>query len=265
MKYNLPSALDNIYLFSNKIRCARSIICFDYDGTLSPIVSKPELALLPENTKKALFRLSELTNIAVLSGRELTDVTKLVDLPSIYYGGSHGFELKNPDGDIEEIPKADEFLPVLANSFKELQVMLNSLSGIFIERKKFTIAIHYRLLKDTAMLPSLRISLDNFIKRYPQLRITEGKKVYELKPAIDWDKGKALLHIINKIFGNKNSVFPIFLGDDLTDEDAFKVIKNWGAGILVGTHEYPTSAEYLLNDTDEVFTFITALINNLKD
>lgn len=257
----LPSALLYIEDIKSKLMQSRSIIFFDYDGTLSPIVSRPEDANLSELMRDTLGKLSKKLQIAVLSGRELSDIKEKIRLPHIFYGGSHGFEIEDPTGTIYEAESASDFLPFLENAFTELNTLFSNYQGIFIERKKYAIAIHYRSLKDSSQIQLIRNSLDNLIIKYPKLQLTSGKKIFELKPSMEWDKGKAVIFIMNQLFGNNADVYPVYLGDDITDEDAFKAIKDRGIGILVGRHEQLTYADYHLIDTEQVLRFINCINN----
>jgi trehalose-phosphatase len=101
------------------------------------------------------------------------------------------------------------------------------------------------------------------VTQFSQYKLTSGKKVFELRPSIDWHKGKAVQVITNEIYGNTADSYPVYIGDDLTDEDAFRAIKGWGAGILVGVEGQPTLADYSLKDTTEVGEFIERLNRKL--
>jgi trehalose 6-phosphate phosphatase len=95
--------------------------------------------------------------------------------------------------------------------------------------------------------------------------VTPGKMVYEIQPQIDWDKGKAVLYLLEALDLNREDVVPIYAGDDITDEDAFEALKGRGIGIFVGRADDPevsgrtTSADYVLHTTQEVEQFLNAL------
>lgn len=255
----LSSGLSQIELIFSHISHHRSIIFLDYDGTLTPIVSRPELAIMEESMRSALNELSSKIPVAIISGRELDDVRNLVKIPHIYYAGNHGFELSYPDGTVtipEDVEKYPPLLDQIQTTFQSLQT---SYPGVIIERKKFSLAVHYRLLKDEGQINSLKKSLSGMVSQFTQFKLTSGKKVFELRPSVDWHKGKAVQVITNQVYGNIPCSYALYIGDDLTDEDAFRAVKGWGTGILVGSEVQSTIADYLLKDTDEVRMFIEQL------
>ena len=99
--------------------------------------------------------------------------------------------------------------------------------------------------------------------QHPQLRLLVGKKVYELQPDIDWNKGQALLWLLEMISSEPREIFPIYVGDDLTDEDAFRVIKQCGLGIVVSEEPRPTAARYALKTPAEVDRFLHKIVARL--
>lgn len=260
----LPSGLSQIEAIFSRISSHRSIIFLDYDGTLTPIVSRPELAIMSESMRRVLTELSSKIPVAIISGRELNDVRNMVNIPHIYYAGNHGFELRYPDGTVTIPEDVKKYPPLLDQIHTSLQSLQSSYPGIIIERKKFSLAVHYRLLKDEGLINSLKKSLSGMVSQFTQFKLTSGKKVFELRPSIDWHKGKAVQVITNQIFGNTPRSFAMYIGDDLTDEDAFRAVSGWGAGILVGSEWQSTFADYLLKDTDEVRMFIEQLNNFLN-
>lgn len=260
----LPSGLSQIEVIISQISHHRSIIFLDYDGTLTPIVSRPELAIMSESMKKALTELSKKIPVAIISGRELGDVRNLVQIPHIHYAGNHGLELKYPNDKEIILEAAKNYPPILDQIQTSLQPLPSSYPGVIIERKNFSLAVHYRLLKDESLIRSLEISLSDMMTRFPQYKLTAGKKVFELRPSIDWHKGKAVQVIVNNIYGSTPYSYPFYIGDDLTDEDAFCAVKGWGAGIIVGNEGQSTFADYSLKDTTEVEVFIEQLNRRLN-
>ena len=233
-------------------------IFLDYDGTLTPIVNDPANAILAEETRAVIRRLSERWSVAIISGRDLTDVQNMVDIADIVYAGSHGFDIVGPGGSYRDQKRGERFLPALGRAEVELQNLLKDIPGARVERKRFTIAVHYRQVDD-ANVEAVQQCVDQVLSQHPELRKSFGKKVFELRPDIDWDKGKALLSLIEALYDDSGKVVPIYIGDDVTDEDAFRAIRNKGISIVVGNDDRRTAAHYALRDTDEVRAFLADL------
>jgi alpha,alpha-trehalase len=257
---DLPSALTSLTLILEKRGNRKLVIFLDYDGTLTPIVDRPEWALIPDDTKATLARLAGRFPVAVVSGRDLDDVRKLVGLEGLTYAGSHGFDVLLASGERKELEEAEESLPLLNGVEKELAERLKNIEGSLVERKRYSVAVHYRLVGESEV-DEVERAVEEAAAAYPDLRRTGGKKVFELRPGLDWHKGKALGWILETLGLDPSLVFPLFLGDDLTDEDAFAHISGWGAGIVVRDPEpRPTKADYVLEDPQEVQEFLEELL-----
>jgi len=252
---DLPSALESQGEISSRIRQGRTAIFLDYDGTLTPIVSRPEDAVLSDAMRGVLKDLAARGTVAILSGRDLPDVKEKVGIADLVYAGSHGFDISGPEGLHITSQQGTSFLPTLDSAEKDLNKKLSDIPGAMVERKKFSIAVHYRNVE-----PERATDVSDMVNRvhadYPELRKSEGKKVFELQPRIDWDKGKALLWLLRKLDLDHPDVVPIYIGDDVTDEDAFKALPDRGIGIVVQDKPSPTAAQYRLKDTEEVYRFL---------
>jgi trehalose-phosphatase len=248
----LPSALEHVQEIAGA--GDRSLAIFlDYDGTLTPIVSHPEKAFLSDSTRQTLRALAMQEPVAILSGRELEDVRKRVAIDGIVYAGSHGFDIVGPRQLRRQ--EAIEFLPALDLAEKELREKLAGIAGALIERKRFSIAAHYRKVNESDF-PILERVVSEVAELHRELRRMEGKKVYELLPCTDWDKGKAVLWLLENLGLEHGKVRPIYIGDDRTDEDAFRALAQCGAGIFVSEQPRPTAASYSLKDPTEVERFL---------
>jgi alpha,alpha-trehalase len=256
----LPSALEHVQEIAGA--GDRSLAIFlDYDGTLTPIVGHPEKAFLSDSTLQTLRALAMQAPIAILSGRELEDVRKRVAVDGIVYAGSHGFDIAGPRGLRRQ--EAREFLPALDAAEKELREKLAGIAGALIERKRFSIAAHYRNVNEIDF-PKLERVVSEVATRHRKLRRIDGKKVYELLPNIDWDKGKAVLWLLEKLGLERPNAHPIYIGDDRTDEDAFRALEQRGTGVLVSEQPRPTAARYALKNPAEVERFLQELIEMTK-
>jgi len=255
----LPSALEKKEEIFKRLNKRTPSIFLDYDGTLTPIVEDPARATIPETTRRIISRLVGYYSVAIISGRDLADVQNMVGIDGIAYAGSHGFDISGPGGQYRNQEKGKNFLPALDRAEVELAKALEGIPGARVERKLFAIAIHYRQV-DRIKLDELEKRFDKVMSNYPKLRKTTGKEVFELRPDVNWDKGKALLHLLEALFTDSGKVMPVYIGDDDTDEDAFRAISNRGIAIVVGTDKRPTAAHYALRDTDEVAQFLQELI-----
>ena len=234
----------------------RPFVCLDFDGTLAEIVSDPDAARLVDGAAKVLEDLTAHCPVAILSGRDLADVRDRVGIPGIWYAGSHGFELIGPDGKHHHNDAAATAIPILESAAAELTDALNDIPGVYVEHKRFAVAVHFRNVSPDRVAEVVATT-----RRHGQrhgLRVTGGRKVVELRPDIDWDKGSALAWIRDHI-PQTGRVLPIYVGDDLTDEDAFDAIRLNGIGVVVRHDEdgdRPTAAQFTLNNLDEVQEFL---------
>ncbi len=255
----LPSALEDFERISRRAEGKRPAVFLDYDGTLTPIVETPDRAVMHQDMREAVIELSRHCPLGIISGRDLSDVRDKVRIDSIIYAGSHGFDIAGLEGMQVENKVGEEFLPVLDRAEKELSRKLGPIPGLLVERKKFAIAIHYRLV-DPGKVEGIEKVVDEVSAQNPELRKAYGKKIFELQPQIDWHKGKALFALLRTLKLDRDDVLPFYIGDDVTDEDAFRALKGRGIGIVVRDQAYETAAAFSLKDPDEVREFLLRLI-----
>ena len=227
----------------------------DYDGTLTPIVERPEDALLADETRAVLRKLAQRHTVAIVSGRDLEDVRRRVGLEDVHYAGCHGFDIAGPRG-TRGPGAAAAAAPQLAAAAEQVAHDTRGLPGVQLERKRFTLAVHYRRARD-ADVPAVREAVARAQARHPALRATSGKMVLELRPDVDWDKGRAVLWLIGEL--KLEDALPVYIGDDVTDEDAFRALAGRGVGIAVHEGPQATAAQYALRDPDEVRALLARL------
>ncbi len=250
------------HLFENweniqaRIQQAQNLFLFlDYDGTLTPIVSRPELALCPSEVKRHLEELRDLPRVylAIISGRSLEDLRKKVGVSDIIYVGNHGLEIEYPDSKHKKIlssARTRELKRIIQN----LQNSLKEIPGIFFEEKGPILSVHYRNVSQNFFAQISQILEEELQQWRDRWKMASGKMVLEIQPKLDFHKGKAVREIL-KTFPSMG-LLPIYLGDDQTDEDAFRMLKGQGISIFIGTGRLPLEADFFLQNPDEVQEFL---------
>jgi alpha,alpha-trehalase len=254
----LPSALEQKDEILERLRQRTPAVFLDYDGTLTPIVDDPNEATLPGAAKDVIKRLAEHFSVAIISGRDLDDVQNMVGIREIAYAGSHGFDIAGPGGKYRNQEMGKRFLPALRRAEKEMRQAVHDIPGARVEHKRFAVTVHYRQVK-RGDVNTVKKRFDDTASHYRELRKSGGKKVIELRPNIDWDKGKALLYLLETLYADGGRVVPLYIGDDITDEDAFQAISDQGVTIVVGGEKRQTAAHYRLRDPEEVARFLKEL------
>ena len=260
---SLPSALDSREAILAEARGRRFAIFLDYDGTLTPIVETPDRALLSHDARRLIAELAEVCPVAIVSGRDLRDIRKLVGIDSLIYAGSHGFEITGPGGLQVEHEAAGAYLPSLDAAERALKDGLRGMRGCLVERKRFSIAVHYRLVADEEV-SAVEKAVNEAADGHQGLRKTYGKKVFELQPALEWNKGEAVLFLLSELRLDGKDVLPLFIGDDVTDEDAFRALRRRGISVVVRDQVGPTEARYTLRSPDEVRDFLGMILEIAK-
>lgn len=257
----LPDAMTGLDL--RQLLADRSAaVFFDFDGTLSDIVDDPDAAALTPGADAALRALARVCPVAILSGRDLADVTDRVGVPGLWYAGSHGFELTAPDGSRHRNDTAAQAIPVLQRAAGALRERLADVAGAAVEHKTFAVAVHYRnAARDRVAEVTSAVRAAG---RDSGLRVTTGREVIELRPDIDWDKGRTLRWVTDRMTagGAAERLLPIFLGDDITDEDAFDAVDADGVGIIVrhsDDGDRATAARFALDSPQQARAFTERL------
>ncbi|XXG39098.1 hypothetical protein AAC387_Pa01g0148 [Persea americana] len=265
-----PSAMDMFEEITSSSKGKQIVMFLDYDGTLSPIVDDPDRAIMSDEMREAVKNVARYFPTAIVSGRRRDKVYSFVRLGELYYAGSHGMDIKGPaKGPTYKRGKkavlfqpASEYLPMIDEVYKALLEKTKSTPGAKVENNKFCVSVHFRCV-DEKRWTALAEQVRSVLKNYPKLRVTQGRKVLEIRPTIKWDKGKALEFLLESLgFANCNDVLPVYIGDDRTDEDAFKVLRDRGQGfgILVSKTPKDTNASYSLQGPSEVKDFLHKLV-----
>lgn len=263
-----PSALDMFDEITTASKGKQVVMFLDYDGTLSPIVDDPDRAFMSEAMRATVRKLARYFPTAIVSGRCRDKVYSFVRLAELYYAGSHGMDIKGPskgykkDAEAVLFQPASEFLPMIDEVYKALLEATKSTPGARVENNKFCCSVHFRCVDEKKWI-ELAKQVGAVLEGYPSLRLSQGRKVLEIRPTIKWDKGKALEFLLESLgYANCADVFPVYIGDDRTDEDAFKVLRERGEGfgILVSKIPKDTNASYSLQEPSEVMAFLRRLV-----
>jgi trehalose 6-phosphate phosphatase len=262
---NLPLARERKREIRRLLSDRSPVVFLDYDGTLTPIVTDHTKALLDDAMGAAVSALAERCPVAVVSGRDLAMLRKLVAIDSLYYAGSHGFEIAGPKGQVTSMERGVEYLPLLDEAEQELRRKLAEIAGHSVERKRFSVAVHYRQVGQDRV-EDLKAIVDDVLEQHPQLLGGRGKKVLEILPDLDWNKGEAVKWLLEQLQLDRPDVLPIYMGDDITDEYAFRALAENGLTIVVrGEDQRPTAADYAVADTEEVRGFLAWLTGILGE
>ena len=235
----------------------------DYDGTITPIRQNPSLGLISKRAKNLLCRVSENPScrVAVISGRSLKDVRRLVGIDNVIYGGNHGLELAGPQVRFRP-PVTEKNKGTLKKIKRDLHNKLRCVKGVLIEDKVLSLSVHYRLVspKNVGLVKAtFSQATEHYLSR-KEIQIRPGKKVLEVFPPVDWGKGKAVQWLLQNIsFQNNARATPIYIGDDVSDEDAFKLLKDSGLTIFVGKPK-KSNAQYYVTGFREVLKFLACLL-----
>jgi trehalose 6-phosphate phosphatase len=259
--YRCPGYLfDYIGELSEKISGSRYVFLFlDYDGTLSPIprrrikLERP----LSQYTRDLLASLSSSgrVRISIVSGRSVDTLKRLIGLDDILYVGAHGHIIEGPGIRFTHCI-AERLSSVIDKALGEIREKIQ-IVGAVIEDKEITFSIHYRGVK-RENVNIIKSILRDVALRYYGLKIKRGKSIFEVLPDTGWDKGKAVEYVLAMLAMNIGDGLPIYIGDDTSDENAFKAVNMRGISVKVGG-SCRTRAKYYVRDVGDVERFLAWL------
>ncbi|WP_324199055.1 trehalose-phosphatase [Nocardia amamiensis] len=253
----IPDAVECWPRVRDLLGTEKAAVLLDFDGTSAEIVADPDDAKPVDGMPAVLGKLAAECPVAVVSGRDLRDLRERVGVSGIWYAGSHGFELMGPDGTCHVHDAAPGAEQTLADAATELRRQLHDIAGVLVEHKRFAVAVHHRNV--AAENVAGVVAAAHEAGHAAGLRVTHGRRVVELRPDVDWDKGTALRWILEHVTA---PVLPIYLGDDLTDEDAFDAVASDGLPIVVRhdeTGDRYTAARFAVAGPRQVRDFLGRL------
>ncbi|CAI7856776.1 unnamed protein product [Closterium sp. NIES-54] len=293
-----PSALASFDRLAALMEGRQVAVFLDYDGTLSPIVDDPDKAFMSSAMRAAVRGVAAHFPTAIISGRGREKVLSFVQLPELYYAGSHGMDIMLPackkgeaeaegegEGDAEGegtgggpskgaqivdekghhvvlFQPASRFAGLMNQVCDELRERLKGVQGAHVENNKFCVSVHFRRVPEELWEQQAEV-VTQLVAQHPKLRTSHGRKVLEIRPVVDWDKGKAVSYLLTTLgLSGDDSVLPVYIGDDRTDEDAFKMLQERGSGcgIIVSAAPKPSAATFSLRDPSEVMDFLQKLV-----
>ena len=243
------------------------LLLLDVDGTLAPIAPRPEYAAMPPETRQVLedFVKASGAFVSILSGRAAGDAFRLVGVDGVWTIGNHGFEVRDPAGDVQVQSDLLAYEAPIAEAVVRAHTVAADIPGVVVEDKRWTASVHYRLAHPSSV-PALNASVEE-IARSLGLRLTHGKEVLELRPPVDVDKGTAALALAERVgaMTQRGSVF--CAGDDRTDEDAFRVLRGAHPGAVTvrvgreaGRPVEDSVAEFFVDDTRAMLTLLQRML-----
>jgi len=254
---------DAVKEIGDRIRHApRYLLCLDFDGTLSHFVDDPAAARLSPSMERALRGLAghDAMSVAIISGRDRTDLHRLIDIPGLIYVGNHGLDISGP-GYVFVEPTAASRTEELRTLAQTLTAKLQLIEGAIVEYKGLTISVHYRQVAPAACDELRRMVHDTLAGASHPFVLSAGEKVHEIRPRVYWNKGTAVNWIRGQL--GKPDVLPIYVGDDATDEDAFTALREEGITVKVRSGS-ETAAHYTLEGPAEVRRFLEWLDQQLR-
>ncbi|MCK9152304.1 trehalose-phosphatase [Methanobacterium alcaliphilum] len=259
---------DNLNLLAEFKNDISTAIITDIDGTISEITNNPKKALITPSMRNKLIKLKERFNLlAVISGRSLKDARSMVGIEDILYVGNHGLEYFS-DGEYFVAPDVENYLSSINKTASKINKDLCAIEGLLFEDKGICYSIHYRKCDGSEIIRNKILDSIEKVPESKKLQINEGRKIVELKPPVGYDKGVIIHEIVDKY--NLKKI--IYLGDDITDLDAFKELKKLenqkkikSASIIVLSNEIPiyvkNGAQFFVCDVKEVLKFFRWLLD----
>ncbi|GAC1479608.1 MAG: hypothetical protein NVS1B4_24310 [Gemmatimonadaceae bacterium] len=231
----------------------------DVDGTLAPIAPRPEDAVVPEETQRILAALAArpATHVVIVSGRSAADARRMLPTTPAWFLGNHGIETVSPDGAVTVDPVVTAHRPAMARAVQAISAGAAAMAGVLVEDKQWTLTVHYRLAGD-GVLPALQRLVDG-VARSESLRTVAAKMAIEVRPPVAVDKGTAVVALAERLGALAPGAALLFAGDDVTDEDAFRALRDRSADAVTlrvvdgggqggGSPDRPTRAEFCVSD-----------------
>lgn len=233
---------------------SRILVLLDYDGTIVPITSLPSRAVLPDKIRNILRHIAQIPTVSlgIVSGRSLSDIKKLVGISGIIYAGVHGLEWEISGKAKTFNVLVPEFFEKIKKDFTEIR---ETYEGMFVEDKKYSLSVHYRLLP-SILKREFMAAAKKILAPYVDtktIRLHGGKKVIEIKPISNRNKGTFVQSLIHNRNKSGNSLGVVYIGDDVTDEDVFRQLTQ---ALTIHVGKGKSDAVYYLKSTSDTVRFL---------
>jgi trehalose-phosphatase len=244
------------------------VVMLDVDGTLAPIAPVFDQARVPVETQKVISSLVEQpsVHVALVTGRGGATAKRMVGVENLWVVGNHGFEIQGPNGEDFADPNVATYRDVIATAAARLQPKISAMQGVIIENKAITLSVHWRLAP-ADIAPSLRNVVDE-VANSLGLRVTDGKRIFEIKPPALIDKGTAVLALAERLTNGGDGGSIVFAGDDVTDEDAIRALRAHHPRAVtirvIGEENPPTEAEFSVHGTEAMRQFLEELARSRR-
>lgn len=247
----------------------RLLVCLDYDGTLTPIADHPRHARLSASVQQLLRRLVRQPDIevALISGRRLSDLKSMTGVPGLCYVGNHGLEVESPAFHYTN-PGAQAARPLLRQLARRLRAALRPIRGAWVEDKGLTLTVHFREVppRNMVLVRNRFYEVLEPLLVQRRVRVTAGKQVLEVRPPVRWTKGTIVEWLLARALASAGEavVLPWYLGDDETDEEAFAMLQRGGVTVAVGPSTPLTQAQYTVKTPADVRRLLQQLLETRR-
>lgn len=268
----MSSGIDTIVApVADRLTAAPLLVALDLDGTLAPIASRPDLAVVPEETRAVLRELRDApqVHVAFVTGRAAADGARIAALQGCWVIGNHGMECQSPDGEVTVDDSVKAWAPAVARAYEAIVRAIGSIDGVVVEDKRWTLSVHYRLAADDEHADIERAVREIAVAE--GLVVTRGKLVAEVRPPVEVNKGTAVVALARSLEALDEPGNTFFAGDDHTDEDAIRRLRaadqravTVHVGTAVLSDGSPTAAELVVRNTHEMRDLLVAVLDIRK-